>query len=155
MKLLYYPDNTLLVPSKDVKNFADIPVLIQEMEKIMLAERGLGIAAPQCGHNLNLFLLKSKNQVIEIINPVIISSEGEQFLDEGCLSFKNLYTKIKRPYQIHFTYQDRNGMFKEGIVYEKEAQCFAHEFDHLQGRTILDYANRGEKKRILKELKKK
>jgi peptide deformylase len=152
MSLKIWPFTSLSTPCKPVQNFADLPVLLEEMKSTMLAERGLGIAANQLGYNLSIFLLKSKNDIIEIINPEIISEEGEQFEDEGCLSFKNLFTRIKRPMQIHFKYVTRDNEPKEAIVYGKEAQCFAHEIDHLLGRTILDHANRSERKRILKEL---
>lgn len=123
------------------------------MQKVMKEERGLGLAAPQIGHSLNIFIIRCKNEIVEIINPEIISTEGEQFEDEGCLSFKNLFTKIKRPYSIHFRCVDRNNIPREYLCYGKEAQCFAHEMDHLLGVTILDHSNRSERKRILKELK--
>lgn len=153
-KLKYYPEEVLSTPCKDVANFADIGVLLDEMRAVMEQEAGLGLAANQIGHSLRICLMKSRGEIIEIINPRVIEESGEQFEEEGCLSFKSLSTKIKRPWEIFFSYQDRNGEEKNAIVYGKEAQCLSHELDHLNGKTILDYTNRAEKKRILKQLEK-
>ena len=151
--LKIWPSPELSIICSPVQNFAYIPDLIDQMIQVMNAERGLGLAANQIGHNISLFIMRCKSDIIEIINPEIISTDGEQYEDEGCLSFKNLFTKIKRPMQIHFRCVNKNNEPKEYIAYGKEAQCFAHEYDHLLGKTILDYANRQEKKRILKALK--
>lgn len=152
MELILYPNDVLTKPCAEVKNFADIPVILDEMHTIL--GKDLGLACNQVGHSLRIFLLRTKNEVVEIINPVVLEESGEQYETEGCLSFKSIGVKIKRPYQIDFTYQDRNGILKSAIVYGMEAVCFAHEFDHLNGVTILEKVNRQERKRILKELKK-
>lgn len=154
-ELKIWPDPSLSTACTKVTDFSEICALLDNMTKTMKLERGLGLAANQIGINLQIIIMRSKDDIIEIINPEIISTEGEQFEDEGCLSFKHLFTKIKRPLTIHFKCVNKNNEIKEYIAYGKEAQCLAHELDHLSGLTILNHANRQEKKRILKELEKK
>jgi peptide deformylase len=155
MEILTYPNPALKQISTDVTIFDDVlNKFLDDMQSTMLGAKGLGLAAVQVGVAQKIMLIRElvSGKVVEIINPVIISEEGEQYLEEGCLSFSGIYTKIKRPLQIHFKYVNRTNEPQEGVVFGLEAIEFSHEHDHLLGKTILDHVNRKEKKRILKEL---
>lgn len=151
--LKLWPNDILTKSCAKVENFAYIPDLLDQMHSEMASLNGLGISAPQIGHELQIMLVKCKYEIVEIINPEIISKDGEQYEEEGCLSFPGVYTRIKRPLQVYFKCQNRNGEEKQYLAYGMEAVCFAHEYDHLSGVTILDHSNRQERKRILKALK--
>jgi peptide deformylase len=151
--LKIWPDPSLSTVCTEVTNFSEISALLDSMLKVMEETKALGLAANQLGYSSQIMLVRTRLEIIEIINPKIISTSEEQYENEACLSFPGITTKIKRPLQIHFTCQDRNGINKEYLAYGLEALCFAHEHDHLLGKTILDHSNRHEKKRILKLLK--
>lgn len=96
---------------------------------------GIGLSACQIGILENVFVMGVGEHIIAYFNPVIVSqSENEIALEEGCLSFPNLFMKVKRPSSIVVEYQDYNGEFHRNIRFDGiTAKCFHHEHDHLQG----------------------
>lgn len=95
---------------------------------------GLGLAANQCGKNVRMFVMGSKDSYVAHFNPAILeSSDDEVVLDEGCLSFPNLFLKVKRPSYVRITYQDYNGHHHEREYSGITARVFQHELDHLNG----------------------
>lgn len=156
MNILTWPDKNLTKKCKEVINFDErLGNLLDEMGVILKENNALGLASSQLGFLEQVFIIKLNNQyVLEVINPVILEEIGEQYGPEGCLSFPDIFTNIKRAQQIQVKWKNRNGEEKEGVFADIEAREFLHEFFHLQGKTILDFVNRSERKRILKELNK-
>ena len=127
----------------DILN-TEIQNLIEDMQDTLaIAKNGIGIAAPQVGRNLRIFVVSSAlglNQVV-FINPVITKiSEKAKLMDEGCLSVLGLYGKIKRAESLKIEAYNQNGrkfkMKADGLV----AQLFQHEIDHLNGILFKDKA---------------
>lgn len=155
MNIKTWPDAALSKKCKEVIQFDERLInLLEEMKDILTFDNALGLAANQLGFTDRLFIIKLKNgDLLEVINPIIIEELESQFGLEGCLSFPGVFPNIKRAQQIQAKWKDRNGEEKEGIFVDLEAREFLHEYDHLNGKTLLDHLNRQERKRILKELK--
>lgn len=155
MTIIKWPNKVLSKKSNLVTSFDNILLsYLDKMKDLMIKENGLGLSAPQVGLNLSFFLMKdNKDDIIEIINPEIMEQEGEQYENEGCLSFGNITIKIARPTSVHFRHQSKDGIFHEAIAWGREAVCFSHEFDHLQGVTIYDRVNRKQRKMIERRFK--
>lgn len=149
-----WPDEILTKHCPEVTEFNDTIInTLDEMKVELEDQKGMGLAAPQIGALNKMFIMKlTNNDIIEVINPVIIEQIGTQYELEGCLSFNSVKVKISRPKYIHAKWQDRTGERKEGVFADYEAVCFAHENDHLYGRTILNHLNRQQRKEVLKEL---
>ena len=133
--------------SKEVADISDeeIQRLIKDMQDTLaIAKNGIGLAAPQIGKNLRVFIVSPAlglNQIV-FINPVITKiSEKIKLVDEGCLSVIGLYGKIKRAESLKIEAYNQNGrkfkMKADGLV----AQLFQHEVDHLDGILFKDKAN--------------
>ena len=143
MNLLYYPNKFLekQVDPVDLQNPGFNPVdLKKEMTDLMLSSNGIGLAANQIGMNAQVFVIgdSSINSTI-MINPTILQYT-EETIDgnEGCLSFPDIYVKVKRPKEILAKFWDEN---LEEVVTKLEgptAKVYLHELDHLLGITIKD-----------------
>ncbi len=117
--------------------------LIDDMRKVLADTGGAGLAAPQIGILRRVALvLDENNRVLELINPVIIETSGEQFGLEGCLSLEGMWGYVTRPMYATVKAQDRDG--KEFTVSGSEivARCFCHELDHLDGVLFDSYTDR-------------
>lgn len=109
--------------------------LLDDMQETLEEAGGAGLAAPQVGILRRAVLVADgDDKILELVNPSIISSEGEQDGLEGCLSVPGYWGFVKRPAKVRVKAQDRNGAWfeveGEGIV----ARCFSHELDHLDGQ---------------------
>lgn len=114
--------------------------LLDDMAETLTAENGVGLAAPQVGVLRRAVLVLETNvpdgeedYLIELINPEIIESSGEQYGPEGCLSVPGEYGLVKRPMNVKVRAQDRFGEFFEVDGSGLTARCFCHEIDHLNG----------------------
>ena len=114
--------------------------LIDDMRQTLSKANGVGLAAPQVGVLRRAVLVIETNvpegedeQLIELINPEIIESSGEQYGAEGCLSFPDEYGLVRRPMDVTVRAQDRNGEFFTVSGTGLTARCFCHEIDHLDG----------------------
>lgn len=107
--------------------------LILEMGKIMLINIGIGLAAMQVGVKKRIFIMGNDIQIIPYINPEIIAGYGDEVGSEGCLSFPQLYLKVRRFTEIRVRYQNKNGEFNEEVLTGLAARVFQHEYDHLNG----------------------
>ncbi len=116
--------------------------LLHDMTDTLKAAGGLGLAAPQIGILRRVCLVMDENELyLELINPEIVSEEGEQEGFEGCLSLSGMYGLVKRPMKVKVRAQDRDGNFVE---YEREgmtARCFCHEIEHLDGHMYYEHTN--------------
>lgn len=143
MKLLYYPNNFLSQEVKDVNleepGFNPLE-LKSQMIDFMLSNNGIGLAANQIGLDAKVFVFGDSKQNSTIcFNPTILQYTKDTVVDtEGCLSFPDIYVKIKRPKEILARWYDEN--FEEQIVKIEgySAKVYLHEFDHLLGITIKD-----------------
>ena len=107
--------------------------LLDDMQETLLDANGVGLAAPQVGILWRLFIVDTGDEVLELINPEILETSGEQCGAEGCLSVPGRYGLVKRPYYAKVRAQDRNGEWFEAEGEELIARCFCHENDHLDG----------------------
>jgi peptide deformylase len=95
---------------------------------------GLGLSANQCGYEYRVFVMGSNDSYVAFFNPEIIwSSEETIRMEEGCLSFQDLFLNIERPIGIRVKYQDFSGETKEAMFAGLTARCFQHEMNHMNG----------------------
>ncbi|MBI4423655.1 MAG: peptide deformylase [Elusimicrobia bacterium] len=139
----------------------ELPGLLRDMWSTMYAAHGVGLAAPQIGLNLRLAVIdvkpEGKSQQLVLINPEILSLEGEQDEEEGCLSIPGLYSKLRRAARVKIAALDAEGRRYEALGEGLLARAFQHETDHLDGKLFIDHlglAQRLKVARLLKDLKK-
>jgi peptide deformylase len=153
-----FPEPVLSKPARPIEKIDDsIRQLAERMKDIMVEYQGVGLAGPQAGVNLQIFVASpngTKEDARVYINPAI-EPEGElHVLEEGCLSLPNIYGKISRYYRctVHAIDLDGKSFTEtgEGIL----ARIFQHEFDHLQGMMIKDRMSEPAKLRARKALKR-
>ena len=107
--------------------------LLNDMADTLEEANGVGLAAPQVGILRRVVLVDTGDEILELINPTIIETDGEQEGPEGCLSVPGKYGLVKRPYFVKVRAQDRHGNWFEAEGEELIARCFCHELDHLEG----------------------
>jgi len=136
-------DPTLRKKSRSVEKFdTRLHQLIDDMRETLIEAEGAGLAAPQVGVLRRVVLVESGEELLELVNPEIVWSEGSDEGLEGCLSSPGEYGIVPRPLKARVRAQNRHGVFfeaeGEGIV----ARCFCHEIDHLNGVLFKDLALR-------------
>ena len=107
--------------------------LLDDMVETMMDAHGVGLAAPQVGILRRIVVVNTGDEVLELVNPTLLETDGEQVGAEGCLSVPGKYGLVKRPYYAKVRAQDRNGDWYEVEGEEIIARCFCHELDHLDG----------------------
>ena len=107
--------------------------LLDDMKETLAEANGVGLAAPQVGILRRVVLVDTGDEVLELINPSLLETSGEQVGAEGCLSVPGKYGLVKRPNYAKVRAQDRNGSWFEAEGEELIARCFCHELDHLDG----------------------
>ncbi len=140
--IIYLPDPRLRLMSKPVDVFDKaLSTLIDDMFDTMYDAQGVGLAAPQIGINIRLSVVdisKDKSQQLVLVNPEILSQEGEALYNEGCLSVPGAYDKVKRAEKVRLKAYDRDGQMYEMDAEGLLAECFQHEIDHLNGKLFID-----------------
>lgn len=133
-------DETLTKKSREVVNFdARLHALLDDMLDTVREADGAGLAAPQVGVLRRVVLVLDHDDIfIELINPKIIETEGEQIEPEGCLSVPGIYGTVSRPKYVKVRAQDRFGKEFEISGTELLAREFCHEIDHLDGILFTD-----------------
>lgn len=127
-------DSVLLKNCRPVEKFdARLHELIDDMAETMAKANGVGLAAPQVGVLRRVVVIDVGEGVIELVNPVIIESSGEQQAVEGCLSIPGEYGITVRPQKVKVKAKDRNGKEFEIEGEDLLARAFCHELDHLDG----------------------
>jgi peptide deformylase len=134
--------------------------LVRAMSKFMTDNGGVGLAAPQLGIKKRIFIMGNFIKLVACINPKIVSLSDERDNDlEGCLSFPDLFMKVKRPASATVQYNTISGELVERELTGFECRVFLHEYDHLIGVTfdqrVGDLTYRMAKDKRKKELKKK
>ena len=133
-KILTVDEDVLHKVCKPVENFDQkLHTLLDDMRQTLIDSEGVGLAAPQVGILRRVVLVDNGEEILELINPTILETDGEQEGAEGCLSVPGRYGRVKRPYYAKVRAQDRNGNWFEVDGEELTARCFCHELDHLDG----------------------
>ena len=145
LEVLIYGHPGLREKCVPVESFdASLRELVGQMERAMIMERGIGLAAPQVGRNIRLLLAEDdrgeRTRTIALVNPEIVSASSEtDIFNEGCLSLPELFADVRRPVQIRVRYQDPEGreceLDDDGIL----SRIVQHEFDHLDGILFVDH----------------
>ena len=107
--------------------------LLDDMRETLAQANGVGLAAPQVGILRRVVVVDTGEDILELVNPELLETDGEQEGAEGCLSVPGKYGLVKRPYYAKVRAQDRNGAWFEAEGEEIVARCFCHELDHLDG----------------------
>ena len=107
--------------------------LLDDMVDTMLDANGVGLAAPQVGILRRVVVVDTGEGILELVNPTLVETDGEQIGAEGCLSVPGKYGLVKRPYYAKVRAQDRDGEWFEAEGEELIGRCFCHELDHLDG----------------------
>ena len=165
MRITLYPEPVLLTVGKPVseEDFNDdLKILVEDMFETMYAANGVGLAAPQIDVSKRLFVMdcsggENAGEKIAMVNPEIIYVEGEQTGDEGCLSFPNIYQKVRRDLRAVVRYQNVNSDVQELDGENLTARCVLHETDHCDGIVFLDRMTKLKRefaKRKIKKLQK-
>ena len=116
--------------------------LLDDMQETLLQANGVGLAAPQVGILRRVVLVDTGEEILELINPTLVETDGEQIGPEGCLSVPGRYGLVKRPYYAKVRAQDRFGDWYEAEGEELIARCFCHELDHLDGIVYTEVMDR-------------
>ena len=125
-------------------------ILLDDMRETLIEANGLGLAAPQVGVLRRVILIVDtvddeesiEEQIIELVNPEIMDSEGDQTGSEGCLSVPGIYGMVTRPETVKVRAQDRFGKAFEFEGHELTARAVCHEIDHLEGKLFTSIAER-------------
>lgn len=136
----------------------ELPDLLRDMWATMQAARGVGLAAPQIGLTMRLAVIdvrpEGKSQKIVLINPEILSLEGELKDEEGCLSLPGVYSKLKRHARAKVRALDEHGVSREISGEGLLARALQHEIDHLDGKLYIDRIPFEERLPVLDVIKK-
>jgi len=153
LKIITYPNPLLRKKCQEVKEITeDIKKLSQEMIKIMIENKGIGLAAPQVGIPKRIIIALTNEGPKAFINPKIIKKTKEtEIMEEGCLSFPGLFLEIKRWKGVEIEALDGNGnkIKADGLL----ARILQHEIDHLDGILFIDRISFWQKLKIKKKLK--
>jgi peptide deformylase len=162
LKIIHYPDPRLRKQSKVVEAFDDaLRALASRMFELMRAQRGVGLAAPQVGQNVRMFVMNPTGKPEDdrvYVNPVLIEPDGEEEGEEGCLSLPNINANVLRSRTLTIKAYDLSGQAFEQTESGYVARIWQHENDHLNGVLILDHMSPVAKlgaRRALRELRDK
>ena len=161
LEIVKYGNSTLVKRAKEIKTIdKEIEELAQKMVQTMHAAPGIGLAATQVNVSKRLITIdlsvgERSEDLIILINPELVSQEGEIILEEGCLSVPDVSERVTRPYRVVVKGTDLKG--KEKII-EAEgtlARVFCHEIDHLNGKLFFESLSPLKRNIIKKKLKKR
>lgn len=154
-----YGDAVLRKTAEPVTAFDDeLRDLIEEMIDTMFESNGVGLAGPQVGVSKRLFVIdasfgESVDEIIAMINPEILTTEGECSMEEGCLSVPGVWENVTRAEKVTVRFQDADGVSHEIEADEMLARVIQHEYDHLDGILFVDRLGTVKKKLLAKTLK--
>lgn len=153
--IVEYPASVLLAPGEPVVNFdVELKALVEDMFDTMYADEGVGLAAQQIGVALRLFVMDCAGIKLVAANPEIISTEGEQTGEEGCLSAGKVHAELKRPEKATLRAQDLSGEFFEREASDLAARCFIHETDHCDGILFIRHLSPLRRDMVLRRFRK-
>ncbi len=140
-KIVTQGDEVLTKKCRVVTEFNErLHDLLEDMADTLEESGGVGLAAPQVGVLRRVVLvINDENEILELINPEIIHTEGEQTGPEGCLSVPGKFGMVTRPNFVRVRAQDRFGDWFEAEGEELTARCFCHELEHLDGHLYVEH----------------
>ena len=154
-KITEYPAEVLGKVGQPVTKFdAELAALCDDMFDTMYDAEGVGLAAPQIGLNLRLFVMDCDGLKLIAANPEILSTEGEQSGSEGCLSVGKVPAVVIRPMKARLRAQDLKGEWFEHEAEGYAARAFMHETDHCDGKLFIDRLSKLRRDMIVKRFKK-
>lgn len=161
LEVLTFPNDLLRKKSAPVDSInEELATLARDMADTMYSQKGLGLAAPQVGVNIRLVVIdatggEEPGKLYYLFNPEIISGEGEQFGDEGCLSIPGEYEKVRRYQKVIVKALDIDG---DEIIVDGDgllARALQHEIDHLNGVLFIDHLPPYKREIVKKHIKKR
>jgi len=158
LPILEFPDPRLRTVAKPVESVDDtLRALVDDMFETMYAAPGIGLAATQVDVHQRLLVLdvsEDQSRPMVFINPEILSAEGHQVYQEGCLSVPGIYADVKRANSVRVKALDRDGKDFEIEADGLLAVCIQHEMDHLAGKVFVDYLSPLKREQVRKKLAK-
>ena len=158
LNILRFPDPRLRNKATPITKVTDkIRQLADDMLETMYEAPGVGLAAIQVNVKKRLIVIdisEDKSQPLVLINPEVISSEGEREHEAGCLSVPEAYEMVTRADKVRVKALDRDGKEIEFDADDLLATCVQHEIDHLEGKLFVDYLSNLKRQRIKKRLEK-
>ena len=154
-KITEYPETVLGLVGKPVTVFdKELAALCSDMFDTMYDADGVGLAAPQIGLNLRLFVMDCEGVELIAANPEIVATEGEQSGQEGCLSVGKVPAVVVRPQKARLRAQDEKGEWFEREAEGYAARAFMHETDHCDGKLFIDHLPKLRRDMVLKRFRK-
>lgn len=160
-KIFKYPEPVLRQKAENISLFDDnLAKLTHDMAETMYDAPGIGLAAPQIGRSVKLIVVditkdkEGEPQFMPLVNPEIVSHEGTQIDEEGCLSVLDLTASVKRHKSITVSYQDLQGQAQELSAEDRFAVVLQHEIDHLNGILFIDHLSPLKRALYKKKVKK-
>ena len=154
-KITEYPEPVLGKAGKAVTEFDEaLAELCSDMFDTMYDAQGVGLAAPQIGLNLRLFVMDCDGIKLIAANPEIIHTEGEQSSQEGCLSLGKVPAVVTRSMKAVLRAQDEKGEWFEHEAEGYAARAFMHETDHCNGKLFIDHLPKLRREMVVKRFKK-
>jgi peptide deformylase len=158
--IVRYGERVLQEPAREVEHITpDIAALIDDMVETMYAAPGIGLAAPQVGMPLRIFVIdlsvgRNAAGLITFVNPVFVERDGMQLEEEGCLSLPGFNATVARPERVVI-----KGLNRDGVEMQLEgtgllARAFQHEMDHLNGRLFVDRLRGIKRDLIIRKIRK-
>jgi peptide deformylase len=163
-EIITYPNKILKKKSQDIETFdANLHLLLDDMYETMITKNGIGLAAIQIAEPYNVLIInlpnaddeQTKDNLMEIINPVILERRGSTLHTEGCLSVPEFYEDVERAEWIKVKYQTREGTLIEEEHEGLMAIAMQHEMDHLKGELFIEKLSFLKRKKFEKEWKKR
>lgn len=139
LEITEFPEKVLKQAGEPVEHFdAELERVVSDMFETMYAAEGVGLAAPQVGLSLRLFVMDCEGIKLVAANPEVVSAEGEQEGEEGCLSVGRVHAPLRRAARARLRAQDLRGEWFEREAEGLAARCFQHETDHCDGTLFID-----------------
>lgn len=158
LDILHFPDPRLRKKALPVERVDDeIRQLVDDMFETMYAAPGIGLAATQVNVEKRVVVIdvsEGKDSPLVLINPEILDRQGEEEMEEGCLSVPGYYDTVRRAERIKMRALNRDGQVFELETGGLLAVCIQHELDHLNGKLFVDYLSEMKRQRIRKKLEK-
>ena len=155
LEITEFPERVLKEAGAPVERFdAELGRLVADMFETMYAAEGVGLAAPQVGLSLRLFVMDCDGIKLVAANPEIASAEGEQEGEEGCLSVGKIHAPLKRAARVRLRAQDVKGEWYERTAEGLAARCFLHETDHCDGTLFIHRLTPLKRNMVIKKFQK-
>lgn len=156
--ILHYPDPRLYRKAEPVADVDEsVRALVRDMAETMYAAPGVGLAATQVNVHRRVVVIdasETRDQLLVLINPEIVSREGVQYCEEGCLSVPGVYEAVERAERVTVRALGLDGKSFTVTAEKLLAVCIQHELDHLDGKVFVDYLSRLKQQRIKAKLQK-